>query len=248
LQADTYDFVLIVDDTVGSFCNIDVLPAADVIMSSTTKSFSGYADVMGGSLVLNPESQRYSALKPIFTTNFHNEYFIGDAEKLLSNSEDYFARSTILNRNAKTLVDYLQTLVNDPSYAITKVLYPTQSDTLANYQAFMRRPTDDFVPGYGCLLSVEFEDKDCAKIFFDNLSFHHGPHLGAHVSLAAPFNEMLWGKDEEGAAYHGAYGVRGEQIRISVGLESEEDVLDTVKAALEKVRAFKGAKVVGKVG
>jgi hypothetical protein len=42
--------------------------------------------------------------------------------------------------------------------------------------------------------------------------------------------------------------VRGEQIRVSVGLESEEDVLDTVKAALEKVRAFKDAKVVGKVG
>lgn len=43
--ADQYDFPVVVDDTVGSFCNLDVLPVADVVVSSLTKTFSGYADV-----------------------------------------------------------------------------------------------------------------------------------------------------------------------------------------------------------
>jgi cystathionine beta-lyase/cystathionine gamma-synthase len=44
-QADKYDVPVVIDDTIGSFCNIDVSPVADVIMTSTTKSLSGYANV-----------------------------------------------------------------------------------------------------------------------------------------------------------------------------------------------------------
>lgn len=52
--ADTYGFILVVDETVASFASVDVLSVANVIVTSLTKSFSGYADVMGGSIVLNP--------------------------------------------------------------------------------------------------------------------------------------------------------------------------------------------------
>ncbi len=44
-QADKYDIPVVIDDTIGSFCNIDVSPVADVIITSTTKSLSGYANV-----------------------------------------------------------------------------------------------------------------------------------------------------------------------------------------------------------
>jgi cystathionine gamma-synthase len=46
--ADKYDFLLVIDDTVGTFANVDVLPYADVLVTSLTKMFSGYANVMGG--------------------------------------------------------------------------------------------------------------------------------------------------------------------------------------------------------
>ncbi len=36
---------MVIDDTIGSFCNIDVSPVADVIITSITKSLSGYANV-----------------------------------------------------------------------------------------------------------------------------------------------------------------------------------------------------------
>jgi cystathionine gamma-synthase len=43
-----YDFLVIVDETVGNFLNVHVLPAADVVVSSLTKIFSGDSNVMGG--------------------------------------------------------------------------------------------------------------------------------------------------------------------------------------------------------
>lgn len=46
--ANKHNFAVIVDDTIGSFANVDVMNIADIIVSSLTKSFSGCADVMGG--------------------------------------------------------------------------------------------------------------------------------------------------------------------------------------------------------
>lgn len=239
--ADKYDFLLVVDDTIGSFSNVDLVRVADVILSSTTKSFSGYSDVMGGSVVLNPCTPNYSAIKAVFEAGFRNEFFLGDAECLLRNSEDYLARSTILNRNASAMASYVQTLVKDPSYAVTKVLYPEQSDTRLNYESFMRRPTAEFTPGYGCLFSIDFRTVDDAKTFYDNLHVHAGPHLGAHRTLALPFNLLVM-KEANDAEYHGRYGAKIEQIRISAGLESEEDLIETVKFALEKTKEARLAR------
>lgn len=46
--ANKYGFFIVVDDTIGSVANIDVLDVADIIVTSLTKSFSGYANVMAG--------------------------------------------------------------------------------------------------------------------------------------------------------------------------------------------------------
>lgn len=37
-----------VDETIGNFVNVEVLPYADVVVSSLTKIFSGDANAMGG--------------------------------------------------------------------------------------------------------------------------------------------------------------------------------------------------------
>ena len=46
--ADKYDFIVVVDDTIGSFANIDVLGIADIVITSLTKSYNGFADVLAG--------------------------------------------------------------------------------------------------------------------------------------------------------------------------------------------------------
>ena len=46
--ADEYDFLIAIDDTLGAFDNVDVLPFADIILTSLSKVFSGTANVLGG--------------------------------------------------------------------------------------------------------------------------------------------------------------------------------------------------------
>ncbi|KAL8738917.1 MAG: hypothetical protein Q9181_000369 [Wetmoreana brouardii] len=46
--ADRFAFAVVVDETIGNFLNIHVLPHADVVVSSLTKVFSGDSNVMGG--------------------------------------------------------------------------------------------------------------------------------------------------------------------------------------------------------
>ncbi|KAK4192784.1 putative cystathionine gamma-synthase [Podospora australis] len=234
--ADKYDFPVVIDDTIGSFANIDVLPFADVIVTSITKSLSGYANVMGGSLLLPPSSPYHHSIISTLNTQFHNEYFHPAAAKLLSNSADYLPRSQILNRNAFSLAKYLQTEhVSSASSPVKAVLYPPFTDTKSKYDVTMRPSTPEFPePGYGCLLAIDFESLPLAKAFYNNLSVYHGPHLGAHQTLAFPFNDAIWGVEPEAAEYLKTFGASPEQVRISVGLESEEELLDTFKFALEK--------------
>lgn len=46
--ANQYGFVIVVDETIGNFVNVEVLQWADMVVSSLTKIFSGDANVMGG--------------------------------------------------------------------------------------------------------------------------------------------------------------------------------------------------------
>lgn len=49
--ADKYEFLIVVDETIGNFVNVEVMPYADIVVSSLTKVFSGDANVMGGRFV-----------------------------------------------------------------------------------------------------------------------------------------------------------------------------------------------------
>lgn len=46
--ANEHHFLILIDGTVGTFGNVDLLPYADVLMSSLTKMYSGYANVLAG--------------------------------------------------------------------------------------------------------------------------------------------------------------------------------------------------------
>jgi cystathionine gamma-synthase len=236
--ADKYHFVLAVDDTIGSFCNVDVLGVADVTITSLTKSFSGYADVIAGSVVLNPSSAIYSSLKSLFNECYTNYFFNRDAETLEINSRDYLSRSKTMNNNALRVAEYLQTRVLDPKSSVTAVHYPPFLPSLPNYQKYMRPATEEFTPGYGCLLSIDFESVPTTAAFIDNLNVHQGPHLGAHLTLAMTYVMTLYGAEH--LDWVATFGLKESQIRISVGLEDTEALLGDFKVAIEaadKVKA-----------
>jgi cystathionine gamma-synthase len=202
---------------------------------------------MGGSIVLNPLSSHYEKLSAMWTVQHRNEFFAPDAEVLLSNSREFISRTKILNRNAEAVAGFLdQYASSTPHSPVTRVLYPTLLPDKSVYDKYKTAPTDEFPePGYGCLLSVDFDSIDSARTFYDHCGFYPSPHLGGHVTIMFAYNMFVFSKKEEEREYFRTLGVREECVRISVGLEDVEDLIDTIKDALKVVEASrKGTQTV----
>lgn len=221
---------IVVDETIGSFANVDLLNVADVLVSSLTKSFSGYADVMAGSTVINPSSPLYSELKVLLDTSYTNHIYKRDTAKLEANSRNYLERTTQLNSTAQYLVSALTKFKEDHSDILTGVYYPEVCWSKENYAAVQRPPTKEFAPGFGGLFTIEFADLPTAITFFNNLhGIYKGPSLGASVTLAQPYVQTVFHKEKEFAA---RCGLNETIIRFSVGLEDKNALLNAILLAL----------------
>ncbi|RYP61576.1 hypothetical protein DL769_007641 [Monosporascus sp. CRB-8-3] len=234
--ADEYDAVLAIDDTIGSWANIDITRMADMLVTSLTKSFNGYADVIAGSAILNPASRKYRELKSLFDKYYVPELYMDDAEALERNSRDYLSRTAKLNHNASSLVQYLQSCAEDPSCAVRQVHYPSVDPSGERFKRFMRPATADFTPGYGCLFTVELDDLPTTAAFYDNLNVHNSVHLGAPFTLAFAYTMCTYKNKLDWAA---RYGLKPTQIRISAGLEDTDQLLVDFRIAVEAANRVK---------
>ncbi len=106
--AEEYDFGVIVDETIGNFINVHVLPYADVVVSSLTKIFSGECNVMGGSTILNPQGRYYEALKRVAEADYEDNYWAEDVIFLERNSRHFVSRIERVNNNAEVICNILR--------------------------------------------------------------------------------------------------------------------------------------------
>ncbi|KAH7014733.1 pyridoxal phosphate-dependent transferase [Ilyonectria destructans] len=229
--ANKYGFFIVVDDTIGSVANIDVLDVADIIVTSLTKSFSGYANVMAGSITFSPASKHYIELHQELLQSYKNTLFIQDAIQLELNSRDYLARTSNINQTALFLVRFLQRYLDKPT-PLSAVYYPETCHSSTNYRRHLRAKVDGqpHLPGFGGLFTVEFVDVPTATAFFDALNVHKGPSLGAQYTLAQPYVQTVFQKEKAWAA---TYGLKETIVRISVGLEDKELLKGSLIVALD---------------
>lgn len=106
--ADQYGFAVVVDETISNFLNINILPLADIVVSSLTKIFSGDSNVMGGSAVLNPNAQYYAALKETYNREYEDIYWAEDAVFLERNSRDFVTRIEQINSTTENVTAMLK--------------------------------------------------------------------------------------------------------------------------------------------
>jgi cystathionine gamma-synthase len=220
--ADKYDFAVVVDETVGNFININILRAADVMVSSLTKVFSGDSNVMGGSMILNPQGPRYAELKQVQGQMYEDNYWAEDAVFLERNSRDFVRRIERINENAEAIAVRLA-----ESPLVKQVYYPKTSPSRGNYDAF-RNPSG----GYGGLLSVTLKEAVHAVTFFDSLEVEKGPSLGTNFTLSCPYVILAHYTELEWASQ---FGIDPNLVRISVGLEEQSILIDRVDRALKAV-------------
>lgn len=220
--SEKYDFAVVIDETIGNFLNVHLLPHADVLVSSLTKIFSGDSNVMGGAMILNPNSRYYARLKQHLAANYEDNEFEEDSIVLERNSRDFVSRIHRVNHNAEVIADILGA---HPS--VKQVNYPKHSESRHLYDAY-KLPDG----GYGGLLSATFHDVEDAKIFYDHLDTQKGPSLGTNFTLSSPFVLLAHYGELDWAA---KYGCEVSLVRFSVGLEETEKLKAAFDAALAAI-------------
>lgn len=218
--ADKYDFVVVIDETVGNFLNVNVLPYADVVVSSLTKVFSGDSNVMGGSAILNPKGRYYNVLKQTWEADYEDNHWAEDSVFLERNSRDFVPRIERINANAEAICDVLRTHPR-----VKQVNYPKYSPTRPFYDQ-CRTPRG----GYGGLLSATFYSTADTVAFFDNLDTAKGPSLGTNFTLSSPYVILAHYTELDWAA---SFGVEVNLVRFSVGLEDTEELVNIFRHALK---------------
>ncbi len=208
---------LIVDDTIGSNLNINSLEHADIVFTSLTKIFSGSGDILAGSLILNPKSKWIDQFR-----NALNEINIpilsdGDIVYLEKVSRDVNQRVFEQNKACLELKKRLET-----HSEIKNIFHP---ENCPNFNSLL---TSD--GGYGCLLSFELNGGlNKAKKFYDSLQVSKGPSLGTKFTLVCPYvllahyDELDWAE---------SFGIPSHLIRVSVGLEDQDQLWKTFSEAL----------------
>ena len=216
--ADQHDILLVVDDTLAACGNLQVLPYADLLVTSLTKYFSGYGNVLAGSLVINPHAKHSEELRQAINSDFEETLSDSDVEILAANSQDLAERTATINSNATLVVEYL---LNHPMVA--SVYHPSISRK--NYDSLKTN-----AGGYGGLLSIVLNDApNSTPKAFDALEVCKGPNLGTHFTLCCPYTLLAHYQELNFAE---SCGVSRWLLRISVGVEPVEDLLGRFDRAL----------------
>ena len=210
---------LVVDETIASYANANVVPGADIVVSSLTKFFTGRGDVMAGAAVVNPAGPFAAELLRGVQAEYEDVVWGGDALLVDRYSDDFPTRMRQVNQTTASLCDMLAA-----HPAVAGVYYPKLHDR-ARYDAY-RFPEG----GYSGLFSIVL--KDAAKTsapFFDRLAINKGPNLGTTFSLCCPFT-LLAHYGELDWAEH--CGVSRHLLRFSIGLEPADDLRRRIESAL----------------
>ncbi|KAK0531172.1 Cystathionine gamma-synthase [Tilletia horrida] len=140
--ADKHGFLVVVDETIGNFVNVEVLPYADMVVSSLTKIFSGESNVMGGSLVVNPRGPHAKTIHGVMKDLFEDTVWDEDAIFMERNSRDFVRRIRTIDANAQALCKLLhaesQRPDDDADKVIRAIFYPMY-ETSELYEACRRK-------------------------------------------------------------------------------------------------------------
>ncbi len=212
---------LVVDDTVASVHNVEVLELADLVTTSLTKWISGKGDVMAGSVTLNENSEWAGDFRDFFRkdSGLGSRLYAGDTRALIANMKDFPERMRKSNANAELVADYL---AEHP--AVGRVWYPKSTSA---HEYLSLRKNDG---GYGGLLSFTLKNpRKIAKVY-DALRLNKGPSFGTNFTLVSPYT-MLAHYDELDWAE--GCGVSSNLLRVSAGVEEPEVILSALARALD---------------
>ena len=205
---------VVVDETIGTSFNVDVVPHADLVATSLTKAVSGEGDVMAGALTFCSQLPGLARLD-LLTGGIYAR----DLEVLEKNSRDFPERISACNENALALARFL-----DAHPAVEAVWHPGLEPS-PTYEA-LRKPHG----GYGAVLSFLPKDaRDNTPKVFERLAVSRGISLGTPYTLVSPYVQLAHYHELDWAR---SCGIDPYLLRVAVGTENPDDLIERFQTAL----------------
>jgi cystathionine gamma-synthase len=220
---------LVLDPTIASPWNLDVLPHADLVVNSLTKYAAGEGDVILGAAAVNPASPLAPALRPALASAatlaaVHPR----DLARLAAQIDATPALIERINHTAPRVVAFLK---NHPRVA--EVYWSGHPYSANNYAALARSPAG--VGGMVTFTLRQTPDFTLAR-FYDRLRIAKGPSFGLQTSLICPFMYLAHYDlvtSEAGREKLRANGLDPDLLRLGIGAEPAEKLLAALAEALD---------------
>lgn len=222
------DILLVVDNTfLSPYFQRPLELGADIVVHSTTKYINGHSDVIGGVVVT---SHDHIAERLGFLQNA-----VGavpspfDCWLILRSTKTLHLRMRQHNENALRIANYL---AGHPK--LHKVIYPGLPSHPQHELAQRQQRDPDGNPGFGGMLSFETGSWEKGKKVLESVRlFSLAESLGGVESLISHPASMTHASvpPEDRAKL----GLTDGLVRISVGVENVDDLIDDLKQAIDQI-------------
>lgn len=220
--ADRYKAALILDPTLVSPHNVNVLAFSDIHINSLTKYAASEADVMMGALALNAKSRFYDDLLPLVDV-FGTVPSSGDLGRMAIQIQHYPETIKAINANTIQVATFLE---SHPG--VESVYWARSQPSAYNYNWLQHLEA-----GPGGIIS--FTVRKPLADFYDRSRLVKSPSFGARFTMMCPFMYLAHFdlvKSPQGRAILKAQGVDPELVRLSVGLEPAEAIIGELDRTL----------------
>jgi cystathionine gamma-synthase len=215
---------LIVDASIASPWNVDVLPYADVAVASLTKYASVEGDLLAGVIAVNPDCCDAELLRG-GVADCVSPLYRRDLSRLAREIADVGRVAMAMSATTVRVGEFLTKRTE-----VTRVHWALSPESRDNFLRVARGP--DRV---GCMISFELEDGVLAR-FYDRARFAKGASFGIRNSLLCPFIHLAHYDlvaRAEGRELLARYGINPALLRLSVGLEPADAIIEALGAALD---------------
>lgn len=212
----------IVDPSVASPFSVNVLPHADAVVCSLTKYTASEGDVIAGLVAVNPAGRDAAELRRR-TLEMLEPVYPRDLARLAA---EIGATDAVLAQIAANTAHVAGFLAAHPN--VRDVFWALHPDSRDNFRRISRTPDST-----GGLIS--FTVRGPLESFYDRLRLPKGPSFGMRTTLICPFMHLSHYDlvtSAAGLAELAASGIDPDLLRLSVGTEPVDEIIEALREAL----------------
>lgn len=214
--------LLILDPSVASLYNLNVLPLCDVVVSSLTKYTASEGDLTAGVAAVNPAGRDADALRPRIAAE-SEPFYASDLARLAAQIGETDAVLAKIHANTARVAAFLEA---HPK--VGEVYWALRKESRTNYLQVARRP--DATGGM-----ISFTLRVPMEPFYDRLRLPKGPSFGMKTTLICPFMYLAHYDlvtTPAGVAELAASKLDPDLMRLCCGTEPVDEIIAALREAL----------------